>query len=652
MAPRALWRSKIGGASSRALVLACDDAECYVRAVSSDKESGSRARRGVVSVNPRGFGFMAFDETDSAFVAPPDLNGFLTGDVVRARLVESGERQRVADLLLVERPRKQLFGSVGTRKGQPHLEIDPAVSNTDWPLDGADDLETGAFVVASIEGDRAVVKREIAPADQSLERVVLRHGLRTSYPDVPLRKLSKNERIRRRDLRDTITVTIDAPSSRDLDDALSVLPADDDGAVRVLVSIADVDALVPIDSPLDVEARARTTSVYLAGRVLPMLPSSLSEDALSLLPGIDRPSLTAELRIDPEGAVTAIDIYESVIRSDGRLSYEQVAAFLERGDEEAIPEAMRSTLRWLRTAVARLDTIRSARGGVSLLREEAMVEIDEDTREPTSFVARGSNSAHRLVERLMVAANEAVATWLNDRGLPALYRVHDEPTPDKVAQLTEAARMLGLEAGFGKDLPPRALAAFERQFRGRPNAPALYTVLGRLLGPARYDPRPSAHFGLGAPLYLHFTSPIRRYADLVVHRVIKAYLRGARSDHPHAASLESIAALINERTRGADKAEQERLRMLAARFFAQRIGDELRGNVVSIKPFGLIVQLEDTGVTATVATEQLPDGPYKLSADAFAFESKHRRFIIGQPLNVVVRGADEVLGRIELDLAP
>lgn len=611
--------------------------------------------RGRVSLHPRGFGFVTFEpghEPESAFAAPPDLNGFLTDDVVTGRLEESAKGHRIHDLKLVEREREHLFGSVTLRKGKRWLTIDPEISNTDWPLDGADELEAGTFVVARIDGDHAAMLRQVAPTEQSLERVMVRHDLPTTFPELPkLPKLPRKELERRRDLREMVTVTIDSPSTKDIDDAVAALPADEHGALRVLVSIADVDSMVPIDSPLDLEARRRATSVYLADRVIPMFPRSLSEDALSLHPGVDRPTVTVEMRVDPEGVVTAVDVYESVIRSHGRLDYKQVADFLE-GDDDAVPETTQPTLRWLRTAVARLDMVRSARGGVSFIDDESVIKIDQDTREPTEVVARKSTIAHQLIERLMVAANEAVATWLRDRGLPTLYRVHEEPEPERVVQLAEAARLLGLEAGFGPTLTPKALAAFERQIRDRPNAPALQTVLRRLLGPARYDRHPSQHFGLGAPLYLHFTSPIRRYADLVVHRVVKAYLRGERKELPHSADLDTIALNLNDRSYRAAKAERERMRMLAARLFKQRIGEELRGNVVALEPFGLIVQLEKSGITATVATEELPGGPYKTSNDGFAFEGKDRRFVIGQPIHVQVVDADEVLGRIELKLAP
>jgi ribonuclease R len=309
------------------------------------------------------------------------------------------------------------------------------------------------------------------------------------------------------------------------------------------------------------------------------------------------------------------------------------------------------TLRWLRTAAARLSAVRAARGGVELDREEAYIALDEDTREPVAITARADTDAHRIVERLMVAANEAVAGWLVARGLPGVFRVHDEPAEDQVRALERYAHNAGVEAGFGPRLSPRGLAAFEAQLHGAAIAPAIRTVLGKALGPARYTASPGLHFGLGAPLYLHFTSPIRRYADLAVHRVVKRYLRGERSPRAGDEALAELSRQLNELSRRAAKAEAERHRMLVARYFAGRLGQAVEGNIVAIKPFGLIVQMAGTGATGSIANDALPGGPYRADAAAHALVGAARRYSIGDPVRAVVAGASEELGRVELVLA-
>jgi ribonuclease R len=250
----------------------------------------------------------------------------------------------------------------------------------------------------------------------------------------------------------------------------------------------------------------------------------------------------------------------------------------------------------------------------------------------------------------MVAANEAVARWLTDRGLPGVFRVHDEPQIEQVQQLAAFARNFGIELGVGTRLTIRGLAAFEAQFRGSPMEPALRTVMSRVLGPARYTSAPSLHFGLGAPLYLHFTSPIRRYADLLVHRIVKRFLNGDRDMDPQDPGYEELSRHINARSLAAAKAENESVRMVAARLFLKRIGERVRGNVVAIKPFGLIVQMNGTGVSGTVALEALPGGEYRVDPSGYSVTGPGRPYSIGDALDLVVVGANEELGRI--DLAP
>jgi ribonuclease R len=250
----------------------------------------------------------------------------------------------------------------------------------------------------------------------------------------------------------------------------------------------------------------------------------------------------------------------------------------------------------------------------------------------------------------MVAANEAVAEWLVARGLPGVFRVHPEPERDRVEMLSQLAHNFGIEAGFGPALSPRGLAAFEAQFRGTAVAPAIRTVLGKILGPARYTVHPAPHFGLAAPLYLHFTSPIRRYADLAVHRIVKRYLAGDRGLAAGDPALEVLAQQVNRAAYRATKAEAERHRMVVARWFAGKVGERAPGNIVSVKPFGLVVQMKGTGATGTVAMEALPDGPYRLEG-SWAAVSEARRYVVGEPLEVVITGTNEELGRVDLGLA-
>ncbi len=621
----------------------------------------TRTARGRVAVHPRGFGFFTEEDTEpprSAFIVPPELNAFLADDIVDATITVGDDgRSNATALHLVERPRGELFGTVVIHRGAPYLKVDREVANTDWALVHTGPAPVaGAHVLARVDGTKAVLVDVLETPDaQTLAQVIARHGIATVVTPEALAEAQAARGIAhtatgRRDLRDVPTVTIDAASTRDIDDAISVLPADEEGAIRLLVSIADVGAFVPEGSALDADARRRATSVYLAGRVIPMLPDGLSSEWISLLPGVDRMCMTAELRIDAEGAVVAVDVYESIIRSWARLTYDEVADFLDHGDVSPALEPVYEAAPWWRTVSARLHLARTRRGGVEVARDETFVVLDAVTGLATGIEAHRPTSAHVLIERCMVAANEAVARWLVERGVPGVFRVHDVPGPDAVRELAEVAERFGYAAGFGAKLSPLSLAAFDHQITGSPSEPAIRGVLLRSLGPARYTVHPSAHFGLAAPLYLHFTSPIRRYADLAVHRLLKAYLHGARTWSMRDPEVESLAKHINTRARLAARAETDRHRMLVAGYMTRHVGESFSARIVKVRPFGLVAQIDTTLVEGTLAFEVLPDGPYQVEAAGGAARSAKHRYAVGDPVRVTVMRTDASLGRVDLAL--
>ncbi|MEW5848576.1 MAG: RNB domain-containing ribonuclease [Myxococcota bacterium] len=621
----------------------------------------TRVVTGRIRPHPRGFGFLNVTEGDAvlrAFITPPDLNPFLADDEVMATITRAADgRWSASGLTLVRRHRRELFGTVVIRRGGTFIKADPDVANTDWPLDtGGVEVKAGATVLAAVETGRAHLSRVLpADADLSLERVIARYGLHAEFPTDALQEaqaaaLRPHVLGARRDLRGVPTITVDAPSTRDIDDAISVLPAGSDGALRVMISIADVAEHVPGGGALDRAARLRATSTYLAGRVLPMFPEELSAGHLSLLPQQDRSCLTVELRLDPEGNVAAVDVYESLIRSWARLNYDEVAEFLDHGRISEAMAPVKEAMPWFRTAGARMGMARARRGGLVISRDEARVTFDRQTGTATGIERVRSNSAHTLVERFMVLANEAIGAWLHDRGVPALYRVHDEPDAERIAEMVEFARHSGFMAGFARKLTPLALAAFDLQIRGAACEPALRSVLRRALGPARYTVHPGGHFGLGAPLYLHFTSPIRRYADLAVHRTIKSYLHGARNFQVEDPAVETLAQHINERAFNASRAESERHRILEAQLMTARVGEEFAAHITRVRPFGFLAQIDETLVEGLVPTDALPAGPYRADDRETLLTNGTRSFTVGMPVRVRLVGTDTQLGRLEFAL--
>ena len=628
-----------------------------------DTPASSRTVTGRIDVHPRGFGFLVVhpsesDEVLSAFIPPPELNPYLADDVVSATLTASEDgRWSASGLSLLRRPRQEVYGEVVLRKAAPHLRVDREVANGDWPLEAAGvEVQHGDALVARIADGKAWLLRKLEPGeDRSLERIIVRHGLRRDFDPEARAEVERVLTVphalgARRDLRQVPTVTVDAPSTRVIDDAISVLPAGEDGALRLFVSIADAAEFVTEGSALDRVARERATSVYLAGSMLPMLPEALSTNWLSLVPGEERLCLTVELRIDPEGRVTAADVYESLIRSWARLSYTEVADYLDKGEVSEPMATVREAMPWLRAAAARLAVARAGRGGIEMSRDEARFTFDEETGEVSGIEAVRPTTAHALIERFMVAANEALAGWLIDRGIPALFRVQDEPDPQRVADLAAFAHHSGFAAGFGRRLTPLALAAFDRQITGSTAEPALRSVLRRSLGPSRYTVVPAMHFGLAARAYVHFTSPIRRYADLAVHRALKQYLRGRRDFVHEDPTVEQLAMHLNARSRTSSRAEKDRHRVLEARVMASHVGRELTGRITRVKPFGLLVQLDGMLVEGYLPTDTLPGGPYQPDPRETSLVGAARTFTIGMPLQVRVASTDEQNGRIELAL--
>lgn len=611
---------------------------------------------GSVTVHSRGFGFLNFqadEEQLSAFVAPPDLNPFLAGDLVSAT-VSQGEdgRYSASQLRLEKRDRAVLFGEVVKRREGLLLKIDDEVANTDWPLQG--EARPGSQVLAAVDGSEAHLVRVLdADDDVDLERLIARFDLVEEFDEECTEEAQSIQQRphsvgARRDLRDIPTITIDAPSTSDLDDAVAALPADSEGAVRLLVSIADPAEFITEGSELDLEARARGTSTYLSDRVLPMLPHSLSSGHLSLLPATDRCCLTVEMRIDIEGEICSVDVYESVIRTKTRVSYRELASWLSDGQLSDNLRQVEDLLPWLRTAAARISVARRRRGGVRVAGEESAQVTFTDKGELKSTRGQVITEAHTMVERFMVAANEAVAGWLKERGFPGIYRVHPEPDSDKVELLSESARQFGFFLGLKGRVTPLALAAFDRQIRDVASEWAIRSVLRGILERARYTPTPGPHLGLGSPLYLHFTSPLRRYADLVVHRLIKAYLSGDRSSDPEDPKFKELCDHLNHRNALAAKAESLRRRMLLAELMLDRIGEDFDARVTRVLPFGLVAQLDHSLVEGLIPFSSLGGGPWV--ATPMSAKSSKKEITLGLAVRVKLIAAEPSLGQLEYEL--
>jgi ribonuclease R len=638
----------------------------------------TRTGTGVFRPHVRGFGFVDLDtplagpdgaEVRSCFVPPPLTGALLDGDRVTATFALEPEGRGTASAVeRTERVRTRVFGVV---EDDLRLRVDPHVGSGRWRLQGrVEDLPVGVAVLADVTGDGTADPadewEDPLDADALLERVRERHLLPADHPpDVVAEaeqlatRPAKARSTTRRDLRRLTTFTIDAPHSRDLDDALSVHPADPDGGIRVLVHIADVATHIRPGTALDREARRAGTSVYLPGWVRPMLPPQLSEAALSLLPGADRDALTVEMRVAADGEVTSADVYATRICSDVRLSYETASAVLAGRTPDDVPAEVVEALRWLRTAAARLGVQRLRRGGIEARRVEPELTVQVVEGVPEAVAARPSTPADLLIERLMVAANEAVAGWLVDRGLPGVFRVHPRPGPEAAAALEAFCAAAGFHPGFGPELTPLGLAALSAQLDAAADetAAAVWDVLLGFLGRASYVPRPGEHFGLASSGYVHFTSPLRRYADLLVHRSVHAFLAGERdpADYPDGGDLTQICAHLDVATRTSAMAERQMRKALWLVALAREVEADpdrtYRGRVSGIGPKGAFVTLDGSHVSGMVGVRELPGRGWKEAEDGLSLVSGAKRLGYGDAVDVQVVSADAEAGQLELRLA-
>ena len=448
------------------------------------------------------------------------------------------------------------------------------------------------------------------------------------------------------DLRGLDLVTIDGSDARDFDDAVWAEPDPDpenDGGWHLVVAIADVALYVTPDSGLDREAALRGNSVYFADRVVPMLPEALSNGLCSLRPGEDRACLAAELWIDPDGRKRRHRFQRAIMRSAARLTYEETQA---ARDGAARPPIARERLDALYGAFAALDRARVARGALALDLVEYRVLLDA-AGAPRAVEPRTRLDSHKLIEEFMILANVAAAEELEARRRPCLYRVHDAPDPERVDALRLALADIdvpGLALAKGQVLRPALFNQVLARVAGRPEAPAVNDLVLRAQAQAAYSPANIGHFGLALRRYAHFTSPIRRYADLLVHR---ALLGEAAPEE-----LDEIGKHVSATERRATGAERSALERYRAQLLGNRIGEIFAGRVSGVARFGLFVTLTESGTDGLLPIASLPPDFYRFDRQRMRLSGRHSRrsFGLGDTLSVRLAEADPIGGRLVFGL--
>lgn len=627
---------------------------------------------GIVRSKAEGYGFLQRldGEGEDLFLPPYAIQKVMDGDRVRVRVVPGRYGRDVAEVVeVLEHKRRQLLGRYVTRRRVAWVEpFDPLLpGRIEVPAQRG--VRDGQVVKVGIvqydeEGGLfgevlGVVADEPSPATEILE-IAYRRGFSDVFPgevaqvaaQVPDRVLAADKK-GRRDLTELPLVTIDGPDAQDFDDAVYVekLPR---GGFRLVVAIADVAHYVRQGTPLDEEAFLRGTSLYFPASVLPMLPENISNGICSLQPDVERLCMVADIVFDRTGEPKEAEFYEGVMRSHARCTYEQVAALLG-GKKVAVLGKVAPGIQRAGELAQRLRERRVARGALDFDLPEARVVLEEGL--PVGVKIQERNDAHRMIEEFMLAANEAVARYFDHHGLPTIYRVHGEPDIEKL----EAFARLGAAVGFHLDveegIPPAKIGELLRLIEGSPQQKALNMLLLRAMMQAIYTPENIGHYGLAAEHYLHFTAPIRRYPDLVVHRLLKEHWdRGGRVPRGQAVEdmeeeLDGVATHSSEQERAAMDAEREADRYLKCLLMEDRVGERFDATVISVTDFGLFTEIDELLIEGLIRAEEIGVRfTFDPDRQVLIFPASGRTFAVGEKVRIEVAGVDVPKRQIHMAL--
>ena len=500
-----------------------------------------------------------------------------------------------------------------------------------------------------------------ARPDVAMESILLMYGLSATFPENVLEELEKIPselseadieqalKAGRRDLRDLKTITIDGKDARDLDDAISILK-DGDGSYKLYVHIADVSQYVLEGSAIDREARERGNSVYLSDRVLPMLPPKLSNGICSINPNQARLAMTCMLMYDSSGSLIDGDVFESLISSDLRADYESVRNILESGQVVDGYAAYIPELTWMEELAIMLEKQSRARGSLEFNFPETKVEVDKEGN-VLDIHAEETSFANEIIEQFMIAANSFVAERFTLLKLPFIYRIHDKPDVEKLNRFREVLKLIGdKEIRISDEPTPKEIAKVLQQVENLPAGKTLETLLLRALAKAIYSNEPIGHFGLALEDYSHFTAPIRRYADLFIHRIIKGFLRRELNIELWKKEAPELAEHISTTERTAILAERDSVDQKVAEYYAEHLGEVYIGEITGFVGAGMFVMLPSTAEGMV---------PFRTMNDYYVYDEltmtaqgrdKSRLFAIGDKVEVQVARADVVRRNIDFVL--
>ena len=645
---------------------------------------------GRFSGNDRGFGFVTIEEYEQdIFIPPNDTLSALNGDIVRVEVTQEalpqkdkGPAGRIVEVL--ERGTEHIFGEFHAYPENEVKEKDlygyVEPKNQKMP-DLTVEIETkglrpveGSIVQVEVtdfahNGEanhlRGLVTKTLGHKDEpgiEILTVVHKYDIPSEFPKAVLDEaeavpdtISEEDIKGRKDLRDEVIITIDGADAKDLDDAIQVKRLEN-GNYYLGVHIADVSHYVTEDSSMDNEAYERGTSVYLTDRVIPMLPQRLSNGICSLHPDVDRLTLSCEMEIDHSGEVVNYTISPSVIKNHYRMTYDAVNEILEEDDQQLKEEYSEivGMLKEMEELHHILEKKRVNRGSIDFDTREAKIQVDP-TGFPVDILMRERGVGERLIESFMLSANETVSEHYAKQDLPILYRVHDKPDEGKMQRFIEFVSGFGINVkGLKDSISPKKLQNILDKVHGTPEEGMISMLLLRSMQQAKYDVVPIGHYGLAAEYYSHFTSPIRRYPDLILHRLIHYYDevgKGQQAKNRWNAKLPDIAENSSITERRAVDAERETDEMKKAEYMSTKIGEKFEGVITSVTGFGLFVQLPNT-VEGLVHISNMDDDYYEFNERELILVGQRTGsiFRIGQPIEIIVTKADKESYEIDFKL--
>ena len=644
---------------------------------------------GTFRANERGFGFVTIDPEEDDIYIPKEATGYaMDGDTVAIDIIKTADTamDRGAEGKVVEirkRATTQLAGEFVAYTEEEISETDLygvvipkdkklnqfkvyAAAEGIRPVDGSIVMVELTHYpeknyATSLEG---IVKQVIGHKNDpgmDILSIVVSNGIPTKFPDDVLAEadqvpdtINEKDLVGRRDLREQLIVTIDGEDAKDLDDAVTVKKLAN-GNYFLGVHIADVSNYVTEGSQLDREAYERGTSVYLTDRVIPMIPQRLSNGICSLNPHVPRLTMSCEMEIDPNGQVVSHDIFPSVIQTTERMTYTAVNQILEEQDEQVMEryQQLVPMFQEMQELHQILEEMRIRRGAISFEDREAKILVEPDGQ-PTDILLRSRGVGERLIESFMLAANETVAEHFNKRNFPFIYRIHEQPKEEKMQRFFDFASALGIVVrGTKGTITPKDLQKVIENVEDKPESAVINTMLLRSMQQARYSEDNFGHYGLAAEYYTHFTSPIRRYPDLIVHRLIRSY-----GQDPSEANqtyweneLPEIAEHSSKMERRAVEAEREVDAMKKAEYMMDKVGEEFEGIISSVVKFGLFIELPNT-IEGLIHINEMKQDYFHFIENHLALvgERTGLTFKIGQKVRVKVIKADPEERAIDFEL--